>query len=84
MNIADNTCTTSSAPTVVPTQDELTVTIAVLLASAAAVAQPEAPSTYKPTFSAVIDPYLKIINLTTREEINTYKMIINRDHACIR
>ena len=83
MAIADNTCTAASDTTIVPTQEDLTSTIVVLLASAAAAAQPDVPSTYKPTLSAVIDPYSTIINIATREGVNTYKTMIKPDHAWI-
>ena len=82
MAITKNTRTVASAPPIVLNQEELTDTISVLLASAAA-AHPDAPSTYKPTFSAVIDSYYMSINITTREGINTYKTMIKPDHACI-
>ena len=66
-----------------PTHEELTATIAVLLASVAAAAQSDAPSTNKPNFSVVIDTHLTSINITTEEGINAYKTMIKPDHACI-
>ena len=63
MAIVENTCTTERALPVMPTHEELTATIAVLLASVAAAAQSDAPSTNKPTVLAVIDTYLTSINI---------------------
>ena len=83
MDIANNTHTAASDPPVVPTQEELTVTMSVLLVSTVAAAQPDATSTYKPTFLAVIDPYSTSINLTSIEGVNTYKTMIKPDHAWI-
>ena len=83
MAITNNNLTKASAPPVAPTLEYLTATIEVFLASAAAAAQPDAPSTNKPTFLAVIDLYLTSINITTQEGINTYKTMINLDHAWI-
>ena len=84
MAIYDNIRTASDAPPVVTTQEELTTTISVFLASAELAAQPGTPPTYKPTFLAIIDPYLTSINITTREGINTYKTMVNLDHAWTR
>ena len=66
-----------------PTHEELTATIAVLIASVAAAAQSDAPSTNKPNFSVVIDTPLTSINITTEEGINNYKTMIKPDHAWI-
>ena len=67
----------------VPTQEDLTDTIALLIMSMAAAAQPNASSTKKTTFLDVFNTYLTSINITTREGINTYKTMIKPVHACI-
>ena len=71
MATADNNPTAASALPVVPTPEELTATTSVLLASVAAATQSDAPSTNKPTFLSIIDPYSTSINITTQEGINT-------------